>query len=138
MGVINMERYAILKQQLKTLLYEQDPSLLLDVYEVIDKASHYEDIAEQGRLVELPVPIGTKIYVRCMSCPPTYKPEYCTDWKDDVEQGCENCPHRILSAIEDEFDYSYIHLFGENVFLTREEAEATSTTTRSWEVSGDA
>ena len=102
------------------------------------RLAEIEDLAEQGRLVELPVPIGTKIYVRCMSCPPTYKPEYCTDWKDDVEQGCENCPHRILIAIEDEFDYSYIHLFGENVFLTREEAEATSTTTRSWEVSGDA
>lgn len=48
-----MERYDTLKQQLKTLLYEQDPSLLLDVYEVIDKASHYEDLAEQAQLAEL-------------------------------------------------------------------------------------
>lgn len=87
-----------------------------------EKLSHYEDLEEQGRLIELPCKVGDTVYVvdftragyrifeanieevRCQS----YATYYCLDW------GLQ--PQRFRAFKEDNL--------GKNVFLTKEEAEA--------------
>lgn len=78
--------------------------------------AHYIDLAEQGKLIELPVPLGTTVYMRYMDCSPDYKMSYC----NDHDGGCESCPHRTPVALETEFWYDLIPLWGKTVFKTKE------------------
>ena len=73
--------------------------------EVIERLAYYEDLEEQGKLIELPCAVGTKVY--CIHRTPT-KPA-------------------IACTIADEFILTLCILegrFGKTVFLTQEVAEA--------------
>lgn len=68
---------------------------------VCEKLGKYEDLEEQGLLLELPCPIGAKVYYvqKCLA---------------------PSCEARIF---EQEFDYRHLKAFGKRTFLTKEEAE---------------
>ena len=68
------------------------------------KLKHYEDLEEQGKLIELPCKIGD----------PVYKIVTQRDSFDDQE-------YRIVTAVN--FTYDKIPEIGKTVFLTCEEAE---------------
>ena len=73
---------------------------------ILENLAHYEDLAEQGRLVELPVPIGTPIYFLCEGFD-------CETYEDD------------FTIEEATFDLQWFDDFGKSAFLTWEEAEKT-------------
>ena len=86
---------------------------------IIDRLAYYENLEEQGRLVVLPCKVGTTIYT--------------TRWWDDVPETCTDSKgkkfqrmirrHKVTKDKFSPFGLDYIQ-FGEEVFLTREEAEA--------------
>lgn len=89
-----------------------------------DKAMHeklkrYEDLIEQGRIIELPCKVGDTVY--CLATPcggcECYNDVMCEDF---IER-CRNCTS--WEIIECKFSMDLYDEFGKTVFLTREEAE---------------
>ena len=109
--------------------------------EMLEKLAHYEDLEEQGGLIELPYAVGDMVYViapRYVECDKKYN---CEDYNSEeyLITWCQNyCPNgykgkgisptkiEAIHIIEDGIDLSTTlgryHI--ENVFTTREEAEA--------------
>ena len=87
----------------------------VDSLKGIQKLGSYEDAEEQGLLLRLPCPIGTKVYN--------------TTWWDDVKEKIKvdgKTFHRIVhkhKVSKSTFSYFDIDKFGKTVFLTKEEAE---------------
>lgn len=77
------------------------------IIKVQKKVKEYEDAEEQGLLLRLPCPIGTKVYVLVDECEEMYEPD---SWYTTIS--------------EESFDLYMVDCFGKEVFLTREEAEA--------------
>lgn len=83
---------------------------------VIDKLAHFEDMQDEGRLVELPCALGTTVWT--------------TKWWDDVTETVKvdgkKFHRRVMKHKVTKTKFSLYDLadFGETVFLTREEAEA--------------
>ena len=75
---------------------------------VFEKLAHYEDLEEQGRLIELPCKVGDYVYKI-----------HNNDWKQFLRGG-----GRKLEIIKSVFTYKDIPCIGTLVFLTKEEAEA--------------
>lgn len=71
---------------------------------VVEKLAHYEDLEEQGRLIELPCKVGT--------------PTWMITWELD-ESGDEY--HYVTPT---KFDLEDVEDWGTIFFLTKEEAEA--------------
>ncbi len=69
---------------------------------VYDKLCHYEDLEEQGRLIELPCKVGGEIWVL----------EYDSTFRASGE------------IFKDEFEISDLPFMGSWIFATKEEAEA--------------
>lgn len=67
----------------------------------------YRKAEEQGLLLRLPCPVGTKVYALVNECEEMYEP---SSWYTTIS--------------EEKFDFYMIDVFGKEVFLTREEAEA--------------
>lgn len=86
--------------------------------EAIDKFAHYEDLEEQGRLIELPCKIGEKVYEVNKTC--EERNLYCED------RYCNKCKTGsfIYRVTESCFKLSQINDVNKTVFLTKEEAEA--------------
>ena len=86
--------------------------------EAIDKLAHYEDLEEQGRLIELPCKIGEKVYDVNKTC--EERNLYCED------RYCNKCKTGsfIYRVTESCFKLSQINDVNKTVFLTKEEAEA--------------
>lgn len=89
---------------------------LLDA--AFEKLTQYEDLEEQGRLLELPVKPGTIVYKIVSGC---------VSEADLCDGKCVNCndyqeyilePVMSIGAI-----VSQLKDFGKNIFLTREEAD---------------
>ena len=82
---------------------------------ILRKLARYEDLEEQGRLIELPCEIGDTIW--------TIDPDinFIDDFKvtdiDIVKEGIAICNHYLGYSCD-------FNDFGNTVFLTREEAEA--------------
>jgi len=74
--------------------------------QLYEKLAHYEDLAEQGRLVELPCVVGDTVYEVVLL------PMMFGDMKEEY------------AILETKFSFNNLKDFGEWVFLTREEAEA--------------
>ena len=72
---------------------------------VFDKLAHYEDLEEQGRLIELPCGVGDTVYKIT-----TQRDAY----DDQVYPIIIQAPFRM----------NMLSLINKNVFLTKEEAEA--------------
>ena len=72
--------------------------------DLIDKLAHYEDMEDQGRLIELPCAVGTPIWL--------------ITW--DYDEFNDRCYYATPTtfALEDVVD------LGTAIFLTKEEAEA--------------
>lgn len=79
------------------------------IQNVIDKLAEYEDLEEQGLLIRLPCKVGDIVYTKC-------------SW--GIEKGVVGS----IEIIADRIFVNNIHggMIGEinNIFLTREEAEA--------------
>ena len=75
--------------------------------EAWSKLAHYEDLEEQGRLIELPCKVGDTVYVVDWEMEDMYLPSI-KYWFFD----------------EQPFDVKMIYSIGKWVFLTKEEAEA--------------
>ena len=73
------------------------------------------DKQEQGLLIELPVPIGTTVYITEDDC----VGDVCGCVGD-----CGNCASHRKYVDEIEFDYWLIHAWGKCVFATEAEAES--------------
>ena len=90
-----------------------DPDRVADVIveqakkekEVIERLAHYEDLEEQGRLIELPCAVGTKVY--CIHQTPMKPIIACTNADEFMLALC------VLEG-----------RFGKTVFLTQEAAVA--------------
>lgn len=96
-----------------------NPESLPIVQELRKKLARYEKAEQENRLIELPCQIGSTVFWRYMDCERPYKPGNCSDHKGL----CDTCSHKTPVAISIQFDYKHIPLFGEKVFLTKEEAE---------------
>ena len=91
----------------------------------VEKLAYYEDLAEQGRLIELPCPIGTIVYSfdwlikidekSCRDC--VY---YAVDGSCDYEEEHPAC----MKVFETKFNANMCDDFGKTVFLAEAEAEA--------------
>lgn len=77
----------------------------------------YINLEEQGLLLKLPCPIGTKVYYIRQCWAPSCKE--CLGFTM-----VDNCyTQRKARIFEQEFDYRHLKAFGESVFLTQTEAE---------------
>lgn len=82
--------------------------------DALRKLAHYEDLEEQGRLIELPCAVGDTVYWisesdACLFCNgPCY----------------ERCEEGALKIKEIPFKLHVLNEIGEIIFLTKEEAEA--------------
>lgn len=86
------------------------------VAEWLNELQRYRDLAEQGRLVELPCKVGDTVYALTPFC------EICEADCDDVFT-CKNCSKGNFIS-DTKFDYEMIPMVGKVVFLTKAEAEA--------------
>lgn len=100
-------------------------------YAEADKLAHYEDLEEQGRLIELPCAVGDTVYL--ISSQYSECSKYQERFNDYNCQGCENeCDsHKeYFIHVNENMSAEWIvramrlNRFGEDVFLTKEEAEA--------------
>ena len=73
---------------------------------IIDKLAHYEDLEEQGRLIELPCAVGETVYV------------IEEDFKD-----ISSIPTKYYYIEENPYDFYMYYAIGDWIFLTKEEAE---------------
>lgn len=91
------------------------PMEFLQASNALDKLAHYEGLAEQGRLIELPCAVGDTVW--------TIDPDmtFIDDFKvtdiDIMKEGIAFCNHYLGYLF-------YVNDFGKIVFLTKEEAEA--------------
>ena len=82
---------------------------------MVQKLGEYEDLEEQGLLIRLPCPIGTKVYN--------------TTWWDDVTEKVKVDGKTFYRTVhkhkvsKSKFSLLDICDFGKTVFLTKEEAE---------------
>ena len=82
--------------------------------DILEKLAHYEDLEEQGRLIELPCAVGDTVYWisesdACLFCnSPCY----------------ERCEEGALKIKEIPFKPHMLNEIGEIIFLTKEAAEA--------------
>ena len=82
--------------------------------DILEKLAHYEDLEEQGRLIELPCAVGDTVYWisesdACLFCnSPCY----------------ERCEEGALKIKEIPFKLHMLNEIGEIIFLTKEAAEA--------------
>ena len=82
--------------------------------DILEKLAHYEDLEEQGRLIELPCAVGDTVYWisesdACLFCnSPCY----------------ERCEEGALKIKEIPFKLHMLNEIGEIIFLTKESAEA--------------
>ena len=105
--------------------------LCRDASEMIKKLAHYEDLEEQGRLIELPCKVGDTVYVVGTKC---------LEHKEPTEKWCEthDCyeciydkEYTVFERIANEYTLYELVLskcaffkLNKNTFLTKEEAEA--------------
>lgn len=80
----------------------------------LNKLGELEDKQEQGLLLELPVPLGTTVYVI---------EDDCGGDVYDCGGNCENCTSYSRYVDTLEFDCGLLYLWGKFIFATRSEAE---------------
>ena len=95
------------------------------LYPAIEKLATYEDLEEQGLLVRLPVPIGTKVYMIASTFDCIFDYDDCKatqKWKCEEDIQCEY-ERKSYYVKEIEFTTIMKDSIGKSVFLTREETE---------------
>ena len=92
--------------------------------DILEKLAHYEDLEEQGRLIELPCAVGDTVYVINKHCPSPWKKEYCDDARNILPKDpCSVCPHRTAYIAPGKYNLKYLTRESE-IFYTKEAAEA--------------
>ena len=72
---------------------------------IFERLKHYEDLEEQGRLIELPCKVGDIV------------------WRIATQHNnYDDSPYKIV--MQSSFRLDYLNEMGKTVFLTKEEAEA--------------
>lgn len=106
----------------------------MDEYETfiaMKRLAHYEDLEEEGRLIKLPCAVGDTVYL--ISSQYSECSKYQERFNDYNCRGCENeCDsHKeYFIHVNENMSAEWIvramrlNRFGEDVFLTKEEAEA--------------
>ena len=81
------------------------------INEAIKKLAYYEELEESGKLLELPYPVGTPLFIPCRK--QGVKQDHIRRWQTNNKglMFCSNGSFYLADAI------------GKSVFLTREEAE---------------
>ena len=105
----------VLKKCEPTSCMEFDCSCNL-VSDALDKLAHYEDLEQQGRLIELPCKVGDTVY-RIFA--------YC-DSESGAVCSVHTCPcdYKNYEIFEKKFEISDFDKFGKTIFLNKAEAEA--------------
>ena len=85
---------------------------------VFEKLAHYEDLEEQGRLIELPCKVGDTIWAIF----PTWTPMECEVVAIEILTSTVNIEAKVVDNDADRIFWPAD--FGKTVFLTKEEAEA--------------
>ncbi len=96
-----------------------------ELIEALRKLGEYEKAEEQGLLVRLPVPIGTKVYMIASTFDCIYNYDNCKaiqKWKCEEDIQCEY-ERKSYYVKEIEFTSILKDSIGNSVFLTNEEAE---------------
>lgn len=90
------------------------------IQEVVEKLAHYEDLEEQGRLIELPCKVGDAVYEILPPCNDTL---LCEMFQQLYISRCINkeCGHYIQIK---QFSLELLKDLGRTVFATKAEAEA--------------
>ena len=99
--------------------------------EMLEKLSHYEDLEEQGRLIELPCAVGDTVYLissqysECSKHQERFNDYNCQGCEDECDSHKEYFIY-VNENISAEWIVRAMGLnrFGKTVFTTREEAEA--------------
>ena len=97
---------------------------------IFDKLAHYEDLEEQGRLIELPCKAGDTVWVVGTRCLADENPD---DWCEYHD--CDKCSYDMKYTVFEQKTNAYLiysmtlgdspnFLWGETVFATKAEAEA--------------
>ena len=90
-------------------------SSVADIGDILEKLAEYEDLEEQGLLLQLPCKVGTTVYN--------------TTWWDDVQEKVKvdgKTFYRTLhkhKVSKSTFSLVDVYNFGKTVFLTKAEAE---------------
>lgn len=94
-------------EDMPTSNWKEDCRIYEDCYarKIYDKLCHYEDLEEQGRLIELPCKVGDTVY--CL---------------DNFQ--CDGTILNLPRIREVPFNLHLFEFINETVFLTKEEAEA--------------
>lgn len=109
---------SICKEVCKSMDDFDHPCDVCPINEAIKKLAHYEDIEEQGRLIELPCAVGDTVYVKMLGG--GLAKAKVRDYVHFLTDGF------CLTLTSDEFPKQHIPIseIGKTVFLTPEEAEA--------------
>ena len=94
-----------------------------ELAEIREKLKRYEDAEEEGRLIVLPCPIGTPVYVHRHLCSGQPRGQFngdCMFIQDCPRHGAP-CPEEVR---EEKFNIAMRDGLGKWFWLTREEAEA--------------
>lgn len=99
--------------------------------EMLEKLAHYEDLEEQGRLIELPCAVGDTVYLissqysECSKHQERFNDYNCQGCEDECDSHKEYFIY-VNESISAEWIVRAMGLnrFGKTVFTTREEAEA--------------
>ena len=100
-GSIDVKLYGSMQRTYKTHLWA----------EIFEKLAYYEDLEESGKLIKLPYPVGTLLFIPCRK--QGVKQDHIRRWQTNNKglMFCSNGSFYLADAI------------GKSVFLTREEAE---------------
>ena len=92
-----------------------------ELKEMIEKLAHYEDLEEQGRLIELPCKVGDTVYVfkTYADCELNYE---CDQWHSHKCEDNKYCKHEyaIKRVGEAKFNLAMLATLGKTVFITKE------------------
>ena len=94
----------------------------------LEKLIHYEDLEEQGKLLELPCKVGDTVYLiygrytPCSKYGEEFEEYSCQGCKDECDSRKEYCIHKNVS-VDLEWIARHMNDFGKTVFITKEEAE---------------
>lgn len=91
------------------------------IQRVMDKLAHYEDLEEQGRLIELPCKVGDTVYVLVEM---NENGKYTRIKADFIESIYQNPDGEWIISFRYIWHDTELFDIGQTVFLTKEEAEA--------------
>lgn len=87
-----------------------------NLFRALKKLGEYEDLEEQGMLLKLPCKVGDTVYCVIEDCKGDFY-----NCNNECDTCCNNCKAISIGA----FELNMLNSFNKDIFLTREEAEAS-------------